>query len=137
MSAVKNHTRLVDLYIDALNENEERIVEKIRMMLFELVPGIEERFSFRLPFYHYYGMFCYINKVKEGIEFNLCRGKDLLMAFPELNRKNRATIAGITICSSKQMNIQQLRELILSAAEWNETCKKNNIPILKKKKPPF
>jgi uncharacterized protein len=137
MSAIKNHTRLVDLYIDALNENEKRIVEKLRVMLFELVPGLEERFSFKLPFYHYYGMFCYINKVKEGIEFNFCRGKDLEMAFPELERKNRAIIAGITICNYKQMNIQILKELILAAAEWNETCKKNNTPIVKKKKPPL
>ena len=136
MSNLKNHTRLVDVYIDALNENDKQIAEKIRAMLFDLVPAIEERYSFKLPFYHYFGMFCYINKVKEGIEFNFCRGKDLQMAFPELAIKNRAIIAGITIANIKEIDIGMLQELILAAAEWNETCKKNKTPMVKKKKPP-
>nr|MCU0388003.1 DUF1801 domain-containing protein [Chitinophagaceae bacterium] len=70
----------VDTYIHDLPEEERLIAERIREMIFDLVPQAEERFSFRLPFYHYYGMFCYINRLKKGgIELAFCRGKDLIL----------------------------------------------------------
>jgi hypothetical protein len=46
----------VDNYIDSLPENLQEIAEIIRKMLFHIVPDIQESFSFKVPFYKYFGM---------------------------------------------------------------------------------
>ena len=58
---------LVDTYIDNLSDTQQAITENVRRLLFNLVPGIQEKLSFKIPFYHYFGMFCYINAIPNGI----------------------------------------------------------------------
>jgi hypothetical protein len=116
-----NPSVIVDQYIDGLPEEERLVAEKLRELIFELVPNVEERFSFRIPFYHYYGMFCYINRLKGGgVELAFCRGKDLVLAYPELQLKGRAMIAGITIMKARSFPASQLRAIIAGAAAWQQ-----------------
>lgn len=124
----------VDEYIDLLPPEKAVLVEQIRELLFQLVPGIDERFSFKLPFYHYFGMFCYINSNKEGVYLAFCRGKDLLDEFPQLELNGRATIATVTIRDRKDIDRLQIRELISVAAIWNEEAKRQNIRIVAPRK---
>lgn len=124
----------VDEYIDLLPPEKAVLVEQIRELLFQLVPGIDERLSFKLPFYHYFGMFCYINSNKEGVYLAFCRGKDLLDEFPQLELNGRATIATVTIRDRKDIDRLQIRELISVAAIWNEEAKRQNIRIVAPRK---
>ena len=117
-----NHA--VSVYIEALPEPELQIAQMLRDMLYTEVAGIEERFSFKLPFYHYHGMFCYMNKLKTGgIDLCFCRGKDLVMAYPQLQRKERAIMAGLPIYTVRDIYTMQIRELIIGAAAWQEQAK--------------
>jgi uncharacterized protein len=126
---------LVDIYIDDLPENQKAIVITLRKMLFDMVPNIQEKYSFRLPFYHYFGMFCYINKIpNNGIDFCFCRGKDLMDEFPQLLIKKRAKIAGVELYSLKDIRTKEVKEIILTAAAWNKEAKQNNIPMVSKRK---
>jgi hypothetical protein len=125
---------LVDIYIDDLPENQKAIVTTIRHLLLELVPNIREKYSFKLPFYHYFGMFCYINKIPNGIDFCFCRGKDLMEEFPQLLLKKRAKIAGVELYSVKEIHTKAVKEIILTAAAWNKEAKQNNIPMVSKRK---
>lgn len=90
----------VDDYIKQLPVPQNMVAEKVRQLLLTWVPGIQEKLSFKIPFYHYYGMFCYIYKVPDGIDPGFCRGKDLLHEFPQLELKGRAIVATITISST-------------------------------------
>lgn len=123
--------RNVDDYIDALPEKPKMICEKIRNLLFSLVPEIEERFSFKLPFYHYFGMFLYMANTKEGISVSFCRGKDLIEMFPQLETKNRAMVASVVITSPNDIYLKQLPEIISTAAAWNQEAKMQRIPMVK------
>jgi len=60
--------RTVDEYISNLPEEKRKLCETIREMIRENVPGIQEKFSFKIPFYHYFGMFLYLNPNREGID---------------------------------------------------------------------
>ncbi len=126
--------RDVDEYIDALPEKEQRIAKTIRAMLLDLVPGIQEKISFKIPFYHYFGMFCYINKIENGIDFGLCRGIDLAYAFPALEIKNRAIVATVSLYEMADIEIKEIRSIITAAALWNEEARKKKIPMIKKRK---
>ena len=127
--------RLVDEYIEQLPDQLQPICKLIRNQVLELVPAVEEKLSFGIPFYHYFGMFLYLNHTTEGIAVCFCRGKDLLTAFPQLELKKRAIVASITLKEKKDIHRLELNQLILAAAAWNQEDKKRKIPMVKKKSP--
>ncbi len=124
---------LVDEYIFNLSAEQQGIANKVRQLLLTLVPGIEEKLSFKIPFYHYYGMFCYINAIPNGIDVGFCRGKDFAIEFEHLETKGRAIVATVALYSVKDIQQKELREIIVAAALWNEEAKKKKIPMVKKK----
>lgn len=124
--------RKVHEYIENLPDERRELCELLRELVLENVPGIEEKLSFKIPFYHYFGMFMYLNNTKDGIDVAFCRGKDLLEAFPQLNIKTRATIATVCIKQKKDIITFEVRALIVAAAAWNEEAKKLKIPMIKK-----
>lgn len=127
-------SRQVDAYIESLPQPQQAFAQKLRETLFEIVPGIEERFSFKLPFYHYYGMFCYLHADRDGLHFCFCRGKDLVMAFPQLEQKNRASIASVTVDQWSDFVQLEISSLISAAAEWNKEASLQKIPMVQNKK---
>ncbi|MFZ1306687.1 MAG: DUF1801 domain-containing protein [Ferruginibacter sp.] len=124
----------VDEYIDNLSETQQAIAKNLRSLLFNLVPEIQEKLSFKIPFYHYFGMFCYINAIPNGIDLGLCRGKDLTGEFPSLELKGRAIVASVSLHSVKDIKEKEVREIIIAAALWNEEAKKKKIPMVKSRK---
>lgn len=110
------------------------IASLIRELLLESVPGIEEKFSFKVPFYHYYGMFCYINKTKQGIELNFCRGKDLTIAWPQLQMKERIMVAGISFEKFADLRKYNIKAIIAGAAAWQVEASKQKISLVRKNK---
>lgn len=56
----------VDAYIEGLNENQRLITEILREIITSENPQIEERFSYKIPFYRYRKSLCYINPRKHG-----------------------------------------------------------------------
>jgi hypothetical protein len=126
--------KAVDAFIDGLPPDKAVLVNRVRELLHELVPEIVEKLSFKIPFYHYHGMFCYINPTEKGIDLGFCRGKDLTEEFPQLQLKERAIIATVLIQSVRDFEKLQLRELITAAAIWNEEARRLKIPMVAKKK---
>lgn len=126
--------RLVDEYIESLPDEKREIAEQLREMIMSLIPHVQEKLSFKLPFYHYFGMFCYINEVQEGIELVFCRGKDLVFAWPQLQQKGRAIMAGVTVTRKKDITTYNVEALLIAAAAWNEEAKRSKISPLSKSK---
>ena len=125
--------RLVDQYIESLPEEKQELCEYIRELIFENVNGVEERFSYKLPVYHYFGMFMFMNNTKEGIDVAFMRGKDLLEAFPQLEPKDRAIIASVCIKNKKDIVKYDIPQMIITAAAWNQEAKQLKIPMVKKR----
>ncbi|HQW93922.1 MAG TPA: DUF1801 domain-containing protein [Ferruginibacter sp.] len=125
----------VDAYLFTLTDPQQIIANRLRLLLFELVPEIQEKLSFNIPFYHYFGMFCYINAIPDGIDLGFCRGKDLVEEFPHLESRNRAIVASVTLYSLTDIYEKEVRAMIVAAALWNEEAKKKKIPMVKKMKP--
>ncbi len=126
--------RLVDEYIESLPNEKREIAEQIREMIFSLIPNVQEKLSFKIPFYHYHGMFCYINEVKDGIDLGLCRGKDLIEVLPQLEQRKRVMVASIIIRSKKEIQTKKIRDVLLTAANWQEEAKRLKISMIKTKR---
>jgi hypothetical protein len=126
--------RAVDEYIENLPDEKRELCQLLRELIFSMVPDVEERFSFKIPFYHYFGMFMYLNNTKEGIDVAFCRGKDLIELFPQLHIKGRAIVATVLIKKKADIYSQQLKEIILTAAAWNKEAKELKKPMVKTRK---
>lgn len=122
--------RSVDDYIEILPEEKSIIAQKIRDIILTTIPGVAEKISFKIPFYHYFGMFMYMNQVKTGIEVAFMRGKDLTELFPQLDQKNRKIVASVTITRKEDIAVTQLAEIIATAAAWNEEAAGENRTFL-------
>lgn len=126
--------RLVDEYIESLPDEKREIAEQLREMILTLIPHVQEKRSFKIPFYHYHGMFCYLNEVKDGIDLGLCRGKDLVDVLPQLEQGKRVMVASVIIRSKKEIQTKQIEEVLLTAANWQEEAKRLKISMIKTKK---
>ncbi|HAI83297.1 MAG TPA: hypothetical protein DCL43_06500 [Chitinophagaceae bacterium] len=121
----------VDVFIEQLPETEALIATHLRKLILQTVPAITEKFSFKTPFYHYHGMFCYISKLKKGgIELCFCRGKDLEDAFPQLEQRGRSIIAGVTLRQMTDIVTLEIASLIMAAAAWQAQAKQEGVPML-------
>ena len=126
--------RLVDEYIESLPDEKREIAEQLREMILTLIPHVQEKISFKIPFYHYHGMFCYLNEVKDGIDLGLCRGKDLVDVLPQLEQGKRVMVAYVIIRSKKEIQTKQIEEVLLTAANWQEEAKRLKISMINAKK---
>lgn len=126
--------RLVDEYIESLPDEKREIAEQLREMILSLIPHVQEKLSFKIPFYHYHGMFCYINEVKDGIDLGLCRGKDLVDVLPQLEQGKRVMVASVIIRNKKEIRSKQIEEVLLTAANWQEEAKRLKISMINTKK---
>ncbi|MBY0478819.1 MAG: DUF1801 domain-containing protein [Chitinophagaceae bacterium] len=126
--------RLVDEYLERLPDEKREIAEQIREMILSLIPHVQEKLSFKIPFYHYHGMFCYINEVKDGIDLGLCRGKDLIDVLPQLEQGNRVMVASVIIRTRKELQTKNIQDVLLTAANWQEEAKRLKISMIRTKK---
>lgn len=126
--------RLVDEYIESLPDEKREIVEQLRELIHTVVPHVHEKHSFKIPFYHYHGMFCYLNEVSDGIDLGLCRGKDLIDVLPQLELRNRVMVASVIIRNKKEIQTKNIQEVLLTAANWQEEAKRLKISMINTKK---
>lgn len=126
--------RLVDEYIESLPDEKREIAELVRELILSTIPHVQEKLSFKIPFYHYHGMFCYLNEVKDGIDLGLCRGKDLVDVLPQLEQGKRVMVASVIIRSKKEIQTKQIEEVLLTAANWQEEAKRLKISMINTKK---
>jgi hypothetical protein len=124
--------RGVDDYMEALPELQKELAEKVRSLILDNVPGVLEKLSYKMPFYHYCGMLLFMHHVKDGIYIAFMRGKDLVWEFPQLERKQRAIAASVTIRNKRDIVEKQVEQLIIAAAAWNAEAKRMKISFLKK-----
>jgi hypothetical protein len=111
--------RSVEEYIAGLPEDLGEICERIREIILSTVPEAVEKISFKIPFYHYHGMFCYLNRVKDGIDVGFLRGRDLMDIFPQLQQGTRKIVASVIVRNKADIRKLELPELIATAADWN------------------
>jgi uncharacterized protein len=126
--------RLVDEYIESLPDEKREIAEQLREMILTIIPNVQEKLSFKIPFYHYHGMFCYLNQVKDGIDLGLCRGKDLIDVLPQLEQGNRVMVASVIIRNKKEIQTKKIQDVLLTAANWQEEAKRLKISMINTKR---
>lgn len=68
----------VTTYILKADEEAQPVMEVLRQIILETIPGLEEKISYNVPFYHYHGQFVGFSAHKQHISFGF--GSDVVTA---------------------------------------------------------
>ncbi|HPI09087.1 MAG TPA: DUF1801 domain-containing protein [Saprospiraceae bacterium] len=116
--------------LDFLQGEQLEMTDMLRELVFECVPGVEERLSFNVPFFRRYGALCFIwpgavswgSTVWEGVEFGFNNGHLLADEDNYLDKGNRKMVFTKRFFNVHELraNTDKLRSLVLEAVEINE-----------------
>ncbi len=111
-----------------LPENQLLLVEHLRELIFECVPGIKERLSFNVPFFSKHKGICYIwpgavswgSKTLDGVEFGFNYGYLLVDENNYLDRGNRKQVFSKRFHAVEEIDDEILRAYLFEAVENDE-----------------
>lgn len=133
--------RSVGEMLDFLPENQLELVERLRELVFECIPGVEERLSFNVPFYRRHKGICFIwpgavswgSKTWEGVEFGFNYGNLLTDEANYLDKGTRQQVFSKRFLSPDEINEELLRAYLLEAMEIDELMERERISRKRKK----
>ena len=113
----------VDELLEFLPEDELRIVELLRKIVFSCIPDIEEKFSYNVPFYKRHSNICYIwpsslqwgNVKLTGVQFGFNKGYLMQDDIDWLEKGKRKQVFWKTFHSIKEIDIDLLKAYIYEA----------------------
>ena len=97
-----------------------KLVLSLREIILNSSKKIEERMTYGIPFYYYFGRLCYLNTTKKGLDIAFCKGIKLSEKFEQIERKNRKEVATITVNSLSEIDKVLLRKIMMEAMLLNE-----------------
>ncbi len=127
--------RSVDEFLDYLPENELKVVEKLRRVVLDCVPGIREKLSYNVPYYEMNkGMFFIWpasvlwgqKQTYEGVRFGFQQGYLLTDETGFLEKGTRTQVFWHTFKTAGEIDIALLRTYIFEAVVIDEQAKKTN-----------
>lgn len=119
--------RNVEDLISFLPDDEAKIAVRLREIILECIPDAKEKLSYNVPFYSRYTRICYIwpgsvpwgCKTKKGVDIGFCRG-NLLSDASYLDKGNRKQVFTKTFYSTKEIDVEVLRQLLYEAVVVDE-----------------
>ncbi|GEO03893.1 hypothetical protein AAE02nite_15570 [Adhaeribacter aerolatus] len=110
----------VDLFIAEQTEANQSILLRLQNIILSSAPQLEEKISYRVPFYFYFGRLCYLNPLRQGVAIGFCRGFELSDEQGLMEAKDRKEIKTITYKNIAAIDERVLREVLQEALVLNE-----------------
>ena len=102
-------------------EDEMKIVEALRKIIFQCIPDIEEKLSYNAPFYKRNGNICFIwpgsipwGKTKEGVQLGFSKGY-LLSDDGYLEKGTRKQVFWKTFYHTREIDAEKISALLYEA----------------------
>ncbi|MCX2681473.1 DUF1801 domain-containing protein [Galbibacter sp. EGI 63066] len=121
----------VDDFLDYLPDNERKIVDYLRRIILECIPGCTEKLSYNVPFYYRHARICFIwpssvpwGKVKAGVQLGFCNGNLLQDELNYLDKGGRKQVYSKTFTDIKAIDVDLLKTYIFDAVKVDKQLKK-------------
>jgi hypothetical protein len=122
----------IDELLEFLPEDELKIVEMLRKIVFSCIPDIEEKFSYNVPYYKRHSNICYIwpssvpwgNVKLSGVQFGFNRGYLMQDDIDWLEKGKRKQVFWKTFHSIKEIDVGLLKAYIFEAVLVDEADSK-------------
>jgi hypothetical protein len=134
---MKNRFQSVDFhdveeFLDYLPEKDRKIVDKLRKLVLECLPGCKEKLAYNVPYYYLNSRVCFIwpgvvqwgTPRREGVELGFCRGHLMADERDYLEKGNRKEVYMKTFHDVKDIDAELLKQYIYEAAFVDEQAAK-------------
>jgi len=100
----------------------KEMMSVLRRWILDLGPHAQEKISYRVPFFYFYGPLCYLNATAEGVDLSFTKGNKLSNTQKMLEQKNRKTVASIRFHSLAEVEEreEEVRQVLNEAAILNQ-----------------
>jgi hypothetical protein len=126
----------VDEFLDFLPEDELKITEHLRSIIFNCIPDVTEKLSYNVPFYKRHKNICFIwpasivwgNKInRQGVRFGFTHGYLLKDEINFLDKGNRKQVYWKDFSNLKEINSPLLKSYLFDSILIDDTLavKKN------------
>jgi uncharacterized protein len=105
----------VERYIYEASPEHQKILWAVRKLILEMSPKVEEKFSFNVPFYHYYGALCYLSITKKYVYMGFIKGSQLHDESGLLTQGHRKIVAIITFENNNPIPYETIRTLLIQS----------------------
>ncbi len=128
--------RSVDEFLEYLPQDELQIVERLRALVFDSIPGVTEKLSYNVPFYKGNKNICFIwpasvlwgkTKSYEGVRFGFTNGYLLHDEIGFLDKGNRKKGYWKDFTSLAEIDSALLKSYIIEASIIDEIKKPDSI----------
>jgi len=112
----------VQEYIAAQRSSRKEMMSVLRRWILDLGPHVQEKISYKVPYFYFYGPLCYLNPATDGVDLSFVNGKKLSNEHKLLEEKNRKTVASIRFHSLAEVEEreEQIRQILNEAAILNQ-----------------
>lgn len=131
--------RNVEDFISELTGNEKLLVRRLRSLILETEPRLQEKLSYGVPYFFHHRRICFLwpsscipgsesrpVPVHGEVTLGLCYGNLLSNAQGLLLKEGRKQVYVIKFSATDQIDEQALREIIQEAVLVDEEFKKKN-----------
>jgi hypothetical protein len=112
----------VQAYISELPEPQKQIMIILRSWIHDLGPHAQERISYKIPFFYFYGPLCYLSPNEDGVDLSFTKGNELDDESNLLESRGRKQVKSITFSgvTETEEHEEEVRRLLNQAAIVNE-----------------
>jgi hypothetical protein len=116
----------VEQFINSQPKVHQELYWRLRDLIFKAAPNIEEKPTYGIAFYYYFGRVFYLGPLKTGgVDFGFCRGFELSNEQDLLATRNRNTVKSIEITSVDDIDEAAIMQVIQEALMVNEMHHQN------------
>jgi len=112
----------VEAFIASQQKSQREAMNFLRHLILDIAPNVEEKISYRVPYFSYHGPLCYLNPQFNGVDLALTRGAELSNKQGLLQQKGRKQVSSIRFHSlaEAEEHAQAVRQILNEAIILNE-----------------
>jgi len=122
----------VEDFLDYLPDYERKIVDILRTILLDSIPGCTEKLSYNVPYYYRHSRICFIwpssipwgNVKMNGVQLGFCNGYLLQDDINYLEKGKRKQVYIKTFQDIKEVDVDLVKTYIFDAVEVDEYIRK-------------
>ena len=120
-------------FIQEQPEPQREVLTILRSWILDLGPHTQEKLSYKIPYFSFYGTMCYLNPHSEGVDLGFTKGYELSNDQGMLEAKGRKQVKSVTLYGLAELEEHEdtIRRILNEAAILNEYRFKRRV---KKKK---
>jgi hypothetical protein len=109
-------------FISLQSELSGKMLVVLRSWILDLGPHVQEKISYKVPFFYFFGPLCYLSCDQQGVSLSFVKGYELSNDQNLLEVKGRKYIRSITFFSLAELeeHEEDVRHLLNEAAILNE-----------------